>query len=291
MTQNIFALIAEEDKYEIQRVKVDAQLQEQLTSLLLEQESDFMKGDENEILFDGTWKPSEGDILYLNEFEIITEMKKAIISNTSSYDDLDLNNYAELPIKALFSGYQENGDIILQIQRFTTTQILSRKFLLIWEGQKNTFRQLNEPTFSFDNKISALVKEDKLYFKSWANIRNMFNINSFFAEATKPEIDKILQHPKIKCVDPTAFESALNSNIRRDLHLLSTNNILDQVDLTEVSNASNKLIGKSIIENNQIIFPHTKKEIIQTLDLLLDNLFEAPISKKRYKTNSKAPIK
>lgn len=290
MAQNIFALIVKEDKYEIQRVKVDAQLQEQLTSLLLNQESAFMTGDENEILFDGGWKPGEGDILYLNEFEIITKMKQAITSNTSSYDDLDLNNYTELPIKALFSGYKKDEDIVLQIQRFTTTQILSRKFLLIWEEQQNTFRQLNEPTFSFDNKISALVKEDKLYFKSWANIRNMFNINSFFAEATKPEIDKVLQHPKIKCADPTAFESILNSNIRRDLYLLSTNNILDQVDLTEVSSAANKLIGKSIIENNQITFPHTKNELTQTLDLLLDNLFEAPISKKRYKTNSKAPI-
>lgn len=287
MTQNIFALIIDKEDYKIQRVKVDSTLQQQLTAELSEQEENFIKNIENEVHFDGGWKPDENDILYLDEFPIITEMKKAIVDNTASYESLNLNKYNQLPIKAIFSGYLKDGNIVLQIQRFISSQILSRKIILKWEEQQNTFRQLSEPTFSFDNKITALFKDNKLYFKSWVNIRNMFQIGILFAEATNQDVSDILQHPKISCGDDERFKSILNSRHRRDLYLLNQNNILDKLDLNEVHAAAKDLIDIPVIDNNQIILPYNKSELNIVLDLLQDNIYKAPISKERYRTNSK----
>lgn len=286
--QNIFVYAEEEDKKTIYRVRLNGEVQSKLTHLLNSQEESFFEGIEDEVRFDGLWKSDEHEIFYLEDLYIpeVNLLKQAVAEGVLAHQELNLKNFNKVKIKALFSGRKDGDDWIIQIQRFTASQVLSKgKFALIFLD--NTFRKVSEPLFTVPNKIAAIVKNNRLYFKSWAVVRGIFDLLEIYEKATDEELDNFIQHEKILCEDPSNFFMIANATVRKKITALSKNSILENFDVIRADEVSKNFLDFPFVQDDRIFLPNNRKDLHKVLDFLLDNLYEAPLSGEKYRTNSK----
>lgn len=49
--------------------------------------------------------------------------------------------------------------------------------------------------FNLDDKLVAILEGDKIKFRNFNNLRSIFDMSSYFAEATKQEISDFVNQP------------------------------------------------------------------------------------------------
>ncbi len=292
MSQNLFALVNSGGVLQVRRIHLHGKLQKKITDLLTQQEKFFFVGIDEEVTFDGDWKPEDHQLLVIKDLQEISLMVAAIKDNASSYDALDLANFEKNPIKALFSGYKTDNAVTVQIQSFMSSQMLLRNKIPVIGLQKgNTFSELTEPMFTMSNRLVAVIHNDKLKFKSFFNLRTVFDLSDIYQEATEDDLDEFAQHNLLSCEDLEKFKDNADSSVRKMVHLIVKEDLISHYGVQKITNIAENFPEVNIsISKNKIQLPDNKKELKILLKFLLDNIFEAPLSGINYQTNSKRPM-
>ena len=291
MPQNLFALVLVDDAPEVRRVRLNADLQNRITELLGHQQQAFFNGIEDEVIFNGDWKPDSNEVLVLEELAEIELMSTAITSNATSYDALNLSRLDDEPIKALFSGYASGGNVTVQVQRFTSAQLLVRNQIPVLGLQTgNTFTEITEPMFTLGRSLVAVIQNGQLKFKSFSNLRTVFDLTGAYKEATDSDLASFAGHALLACDDIDNFKSNADSSVRKMVHAISQTDVLNQHGLQKITDVAEGFSQVNItVSDGQIQIPADKKELKTLLQFLLENIFEGPLSGTQFRTNSKKP--
>lgn len=291
MPQNLFALVLVDDAPEVRRVRLNADLQNRITELLGHQQQAFFNGIEDEVIFNGDWKPDSNEVLVLEELAEIELMSTAITSNATSYDALNLSRLDDEPIKALFSGYASGGNVTVQVQRFTSAQLLVRNQIPVLGLQTgDTFTEITEPMFTLGRSLVAVIQNGQLKFKSFSNLRTVFDLTGAYREATDSDLESFAGHAFLACDDIDNFKSNADSSVRKMVHAISQTDVLNQHGLQKITDVAEGFSQVNIIvADGQIQIPADKKELKTLLQFLLENIFEGPLSGRQFRTNSKTP--
>ena len=291
MPQNLFALVLVDGAPEVRRVRLNADLQNKITELFGEQQQSFFDGIDDEVTFNGDWKPDDNEVLVLEGLNEIELMSAAITSNTTSYHALDLSRFDDEPIKALFSGYASGGNVTVQVQRFTSAQMLVRNQIPVLGLQTgNTFTEITEPMFTLARSLVAVIQNGQLKFKSFSNLRAVFDLSDAYREATDSDLDSFAGHALLACDDLDNFKSNADSSVRKMVHAISQDDVLNQHGLQKITDVAEGFSQVNItVANGQIQLPTDKKELKTLLQFLLENIFEGPLSGEQFRTNSKRP--
>lgn len=291
MPQNLFALVLVDEAPEVRRVRLNADLQNKITELFAQQQQDFFNGIEDEVLFNGDWKPDDNEVLVLEGLNEIELMNTAITSNTTSYHALDLSRFEDEPIKALFTGYASGGNVTVQVQRFTSSQMQVRSQIPVLGLQTgNTFTEIKEPMFTLARSLVAVIQNGQLKFKSFSNLRTVFDLSDAYKEATDSDLDSFARHTLLACDDIENFKSNADSSVRKMVHAISQDDVLNQHGLQKINDvAAGFSQVKVTVSNGKIQLPRDKKELKTLLQFLLENIFEGPLSGEQFRTNSKRP--
>jgi len=285
---NLLALCRTDDGIQIKRVPVTNGLQTELNAVFTQLESTFREGRPNEADFNGDWKPEEDELLILNATEEADAMFQAASGNMLALPAIDTANFEDENIRALFTSRNQNGNMRLLVQRFTSHQRLNRSFSVFLNN--NHFEKLTEPAFTIGNKLTCIIEGGRIKFDSYSNLRMIFNLTEYFQEATDEDIEDFAAHSSLNLENLDAFKEHANQTVRKLVHKIRFEGILDKHTVSEIQQKAQETGLTLNIVDKKISLPQDPKLIRQFLNFLNDNLYEAPLSGQRYVTNSKRAI-
>ena len=266
-------------------IRLNKNVQQNVETIFQDQEADFRQGVTDEVNFDGGWKPEPNEFLTIDVTQEAQIFIDAINSNTLSLADIKTKGFDQENIKALFTGSSVNGSTKVLIQQFSPRQMLSNKFALVWQG--NAFRRLDDQAFTLDTSLACILEGGKLKFKSFHKMRSIIDLADFYSEATEPEIRSFAEHPTFKVADMEMFLNEADQTIRKLIHSVTRMETLDQYSASKIKAAAKDVKMNITTKKGRIVMPESRAEIKTLLRFLDDGLYEAPLSKQRYVTNSK----
>lgn len=287
MPQNLFAACKEDGLLIAKRVRLDATVQQDVEDLFDSQETEFREDVTEEVEFDGSWKPDAEEFLTIDTPQDAEFFEQAIRGNATAVPDLDTDNFPDENIKALFTGRVTNRRAIVLVQRFTSQQVLSKKFSLLQRG--NAFRQLTDNAFTFDSKLTCIIEGGKVKFKSLFNLRSIINMTDLYREATADEVRTFGAHRLLHVADMENFLKNTSQTSRRLIQAVSGAGTLDAHTAAEIRSAAARTGLTLNVQRQQIVMPTDKAEIKKVLQFLNESRYLGPLSQRAFVTNSQRP--
>lgn len=288
---NLFALTDDPANRRL-RFSLSADVQQDLTTYLQQQESTFNQNCQDMILFDGKYKPDSGEVLIINEFDDIDSIIDAI-ANPLSIPEVSPTPESFNHIKALFSGYIDNeGKTVALIQHFDKKRVISTNGLSIFHSA-NVYKKIEGIGLTIDNKLTATLRESSLKFNSFHMVRQIFDLSSYYMEATDIDIQQFAALPSISVENTENLVSVSDNWVRRKLWLISQSPILQLVPVADIKAVAAEFhipLETIMIDGNEKIkLPETKKELKTILRFLDEDYYKSPLLQNYYITNSKRP--
>ncbi|MBT1427446.1 hypothetical protein [Dickeya dianthicola] len=286
----LFAMMNKNSAVKIYRIETDAKTDSEILNSFQEQERFFETHYITGLPFEAGYTPSYSEHSYIKNFSESAIMLDAI--NRSTAIPKWTKNIGLENITALFmaTDYQNNKEKVA-IQSFTKKQILNAsKYLWL---NKNVFSMSDLLGFNIEDKLVAIIEKDKIKFKSFHNLRSIFDMNKYFAEATEQDLDNFIQQNSFDVPQGVDIKKIADNVIRTKVTLINNSNILKNHSVSDIKTAASalnfplKTTGNG--SNEKIKIPTTKKEIKELLDFLDEDYFNSEISKKRFRSNSKRP--
>ena len=276
----------------IVRFAVDNNVQKSLTDFLKPQ-VDFFNRDRESVPFDGKYKPDDGELLVIDEFEDLDNLASAI-PTPLSIPIADPSNLSFDQIRALFIG-ETNADnsISVYIQNFDRRKLITDSGFSIFHS-KDTYKKIEGTGLTVDTKISAKLTGTKLEFYSFFLVSRIFDMSSYFQEATDADIDEFAELPQISVADHSALIDISDSWIRKKFWLIRQSGILDRVapaDIKAIAAEFSIPVAFETIDGiEKLKLPDTKKELKAVLRFLDEDYYKSPLSKTNFITNSKRAV-
>lgn len=288
MPQNLFAACRVNGDLIAKRVRLDHTVQQEIKNIFDTQEDRFRDGVTVEINFDGSWTPDAHEFLIVDVPDEGGLFLDTINANPVSIPEINTANFANEGIKAIFTGEAVNGETKVLVQRFSPAQILSRKFPLFLDG--NAFRKLSDPAFTLDSALTCIVEDGKLKFKSFHKLRTIINLLEVYKEATDQEVVDFASHASFEVADSAAFLESADQTIRKLIHAISRSGTLDEYSVNDIQAAATAVGVPVNVNNGHLVLPTDRANVKTLLRFLDDGLYEAPLTGRRYITNSKRPV-
>jgi len=287
--QNFFALIKVDENIEIKHISVNQSLQTELIQIFENQRIAFEQGVDTEVVFNGDWKPDENEVLTINDVSEAEILINAVNANTSSFSKLQISNFLDEPIKGIFTGIKVGNTTKVFIQKFSSRQALSLSQMPIIKMQTgNTFVKTSEDIFTIDNKLVAVIENNKTRFKSFHNLRMVFDLSGFYQEATNDDLDEFSEHDSLEVADVNAFIDNSDTPIRKMIHTIIRTEVLENYSVSEIETASTGFPNLALsVNNGKLVLPEDKKELKAVLHFLLEDIYKGALSGSSYLSNSK----
>jgi hypothetical protein len=288
---NLFAL-TKGASYRVFIIPLSQKVQIEIESLFKHQEEQFNNYVENEIDFDGKYKPDDNECLKIENYEDIDNIHDAIASPLS-VPQIDPNVAEFSTVKGLFVGYvTSNGDKVALIQKFDRRKIISSGGMsLIFSD--NVYRKVDGVGLSLDTRLSAILINKSLRFFSFHEARQIFDLSQHYIEATNSDLDAFVKSEFLHSHDEPGFINSADSWIRRKVALVSQSQIIENAGIKSIKDAAIPFsidIKTEIIDGKErIIIPSDKIELKKLLRFLDEDYYQSPIQSINYLTNSKRP--
>lgn len=286
----LFALMDKNTANPILRVNTDNKTDQKLLQTFQDQGNYFDTHHNTKVDFYAGYKPSYGECFELINFINSAPLIDAVTRNTA-IPQWDPKTIGLEHIKALFMGIDPANPNKIAIQTFNKSQILDvSKSLFL---SKNTFTMASTEGFNVDDKVTAIIENNTIRFKSFHKLRSMFDMDVYFTEATDQDLDDFSKHSKFSLPQGFDLKIVADTVIRNKITLINSSGILNTESLPKLKAAATKInfqldtIGHGV--NEKIIMPQGKREIKKLLEFLDEDIFTSELSQKIYKTNSKRP--
>ncbi len=289
---SIMVLKANTKNDEVYKIEVDADTQNIIVNTLT-QALEELVGDKTRIVFDGSYKPNEDEILTIENFQLSDEIKDAI------RDPLGVQSFkkedGEFPeIKAIFIGERvEEGEtekFNVVFQRFKKEQYISTKWCnLFFEG--NTFFQEKRFGISIADGIDCYYVDKELQFSSFYYARQVFDLSECYRSATDSEVKAFTTSTKLSIDDADAFTGFANTWVRRKIAMINDSQVLENYSASEIKKRA-KAVGVDIeVKDKKVVIPNDKERIKIILGFLDEEAYKGPFSQKTFLANSKRQLR
>lgn len=274
----------------IVRFKLTEEIQAELTDYFKAQENEFDNSIQEEIEFDGKYKPDSGEALFISNYDDIDNLESSI-RNPLGINEVEPANEMFSKIKALFTGYEtQDGEIKVLLQHFDRRKIISTNGLSIFHSA-DVYKKIEGIGISIDNKISATLMSNNLKFFSFHLLRQVFDLSEYYKEATNEDITDFSLLPNIKVEDTNELVDISDSWIRRKIALIQQSEILSTVPMNEIKAVAlefNIPLEIVVEDGLELIKLPTNKANLKTLLRFLDeDYYRSPLSNTNFVTNSK----
>ncbi|EKT3966366.1 hypothetical protein NTJ12_001425, partial [Flavobacterium psychrophilum] len=182
-TCNFFAILKNDS---IKKIDLLQTITESIRNVFVNASLHLINDDTEEILFDGNYAVQEEEVLFVN-LELPINLTNAT-SNPIGLGVLDINIDQ---IKTLF--WFENG--VYYFQNFDNRKLLQNRNIIFWD--ETSFNKFTENALIVENYINGLYKDNKFYFNNFVNANKIFNLSSFYQEATDKEITEFVKNDNI----------------------------------------------------------------------------------------------
>ncbi|MDN3238055.1 Kiwa anti-phage protein KwaB-like domain-containing protein [Pseudomonas sp. WAC2] len=284
----LFALTSDPAK-RIVRFSLSQPVQTEFTEYLKHQESIF-DDIEQEIEFDGKYKPDHGEMLYIENFDDIDDLIPAI-ENPLSIEEVEPTEDFFKEIKALFTGYRTTtGSVKVLLQNFDRRKIISTNGMSIFHSS-NVYRKVDGIGLTIDHKLTATLENKRLKFFSFHAARHIFDLSEHYKLATDEDVTDFVASNLIQSVNTNVILEIADSWVRRKISLIQQSGILQAVPLNEIKAAAIEFNIPFQTEmegiTEVIVIPENKADLKRLLRFLDEDYYKSPLSKTNFISNSK----
>lgn len=294
----LFAITDSEIPTRIIKIDIDAPAQTVVENLFRTQRSEFINEDIEEIDFCASYNVQDGEIFSINPFDdeigIINAIERPDAVPVWDPDDVSVHYF-----KALFTGEPGSNGNPTQVwlQCFDRRQIINneKSFFQVVTQPGNRFSVSTRPGFSLSDRLTAILVGDKLLFKSFFMLRRFFNMEEYFNEATREDLDNFIGNDIFHVENAEDFMTFADSAIKKKVSLIISSGILNDQPIENLIECAQKIGYQLGITNvngdNKITMPNSKREVKQLLYFLDQGYFNSIITNELMLTNSKRPIR
>ncbi|HCD8605315.1 TPA: DUF4868 domain-containing protein, partial [Enterobacter hormaechei] len=280
------------------KIDIDAPAQTVVENLFRTQRSEFINEDIEEIEFCASYNVQDGEIFSINPFDdeigIINAIERPDAVPVWDPDDVSVHYF-----KALFTGEPASNGNPTQVwlQCFDRRQIINneKSFFQVVTQPGNRFSVSTRPGFSLSDRLTAILVGDKLLFKSFFMLRRFFNMEEYFNEATREDLDNFIGNDIFHVENAEDFVTFADSAIKKKVSLIISSGILNDQPIENLIECAQKIGYQLGITNvngdNKITMPNSKREVKQLLYFLDQGYFNSIITNELMLTNSKRPIR
>lgn len=245
-----------------------------------------MQGVNNEIDFTGDWKPNDDEILIARNMHESQTLLTAANQNAIALPALDVNNFENENIKALFVAVGTGQNLRLLVQSFGPQQILgTSRLAFLHDG--NVFRRLTEAAFSIDTKLLATIDAaGNVRFKSFVMLRRVFDLSQFYRAATDAEVVAFCGHASLHVTDHAAFVANADEGVRKAIHQITKIDVFNTYGVPAIAAQAAAIGFPLTLNNGRIEIPHARKDAKALFSFLLDKVYLGPLAQTLYITNS-----
>ncbi|MDX1091026.1 DUF4868 domain-containing protein [Sinorhizobium medicae] len=286
MPVNLLAICRTAAGFTLKRVKTTQPVQNVLEGVFLAQESAFLDGVTDEVDFDGSWKPEDSELLRSPVAAEMAAIWEKSLQNVVALDELDAQNFLAEGVKAICVVAGDGAGRRLLVQNFSARQVLGRTTLaFIFDGE--TFNQVTEPAFTLGAHLSAIMSEQFLKFRSYNNVKMIFDLANVYREATDAQIDDFATHASLFVADVEAFKGFADQTLRKLVHAVAKKAVLDSFTPEQIVTAAATATLDVLFENGRIVIPQNKADAKKLMHFLDEGFYRGPLSGVPYITNSK----
>lgn len=294
----LFAITDSEIPTRIIKIDIDAPAQTVVENLFRTQRSEFINEDIEEIEFCASYNVQDGEIFSINPFDdeigIINAIERPDAVPVWDPDDVSVHYF-----KALFTGEPASNGNPTQVwlQCFDRRQIINneKSFFQVVTQPGNRFSVSTRPGFSLSERLTAILVGDKLLFKSFFMLRRFFNMEEYFNEATREDLDNFIGNDIFHVENAEDFMTFADSAIKKKVSLIISSGILNDQPIENLIECAQKIgyqLGITDVNGaNKITMPNSKREVKQLLYFLDQGYFNSIITNELMLTNSKRPIR
>lgn len=281
--RNFFAILKGD---QVRRIPLSRDVQGELRTLFDEQRAEFFAGCSEEVPFEANYTPEDYELLFIQDFQLPDPMKSAL-QNPLTVDRLNVKELVE--IRGFFTGDAEAREVSLQV--FDKRHLIStRGFSIVLD--KNTFRKLGDAGLTLDTKLTAALREGRLFFRSFALARRLFDLSRYFREATDQDLTSFASHQAVVFEDPGSLPANADSFVRKKVALIVQSGILDKVRPADIVASAEKEFGlkfqvQTVGKQEKLVFPSAKKPLKQLLRFLDGDYLTFVVTGGRYLSSSK----
>lgn len=291
MLFNLFALTSV-PSMRVVKFDLSASIQDELTTYLEQQELMFNLSTD-EIQFDGKYKPDDGEVLFIDNYDDIDNLSNAII-NPMSVDVVDPTESFFSDIKALFTGYvTSNGDVKILLQNFDRRRVISTNGLSIFHSA-NVYKKIEGIGLTVDSKLTAILENGKLRFHSFFMTRQIFDLSEYYKEATNDDITVFASSSSVNVSDINNLIGLSDSWVRRKISLIQQSGILELVPIHVMQVVATEFNIPFAIENingcDIIKIPDNKSDLKVLLRFLDEDYYKSSLSNTNFVTNNKRAL-
>ena len=270
---------------EIRRVSLDGDIQKSIEGVFTQQMQTFFDGVEEEMPYDGRWKPNADELLTLPINSEARQFLDALGQNAIAIQELDVANLASAGIKALFTGESVGGDDRVLVQQFTGAQVLSRRFPLILRG--NTFRRLTDPAFTLGTSLAFVIEGDLIKFRNFEKLRSILDVMHIYREATESEVRSFATHGNLLVSDVDKFAEATDQPSRKLIYGIMSAGILDALTVDQIETAASDVQLSIDVYDGKVVVPNSRPEFKIFLQFLDESRYRGPLSGRPYVAGSR----
>lgn len=265
----------------IRKVLLTNEVVHDIVTLWKRSYAEFISDDIAEVSFDGSYKPDKEEVLVV-KMDLPTCFED-IPNNTNNYNEIAIPGDK---IKTVCLYHDGN----YYFQNFMNNYIVkASNIALVWSD--NTFKKFNDQkAFTIEGTVNAIYHDGKLYFRSYASARQIFDLSDFYKEATNADIDNVFSNDVFMGTDCEWLKENCDSVMRKQIKSIEDSGILKNLDVTKRPFklwAKKAGIKDGVYNTGNLILPKNKKECKVILSFLNDDIFEGHFTKSIYWSNSK----
>lgn len=282
---NLFAL-TRNPAARIVRFPLTQELQDAITTVFDQQLKSFLNGIDTVVPFDGRYRPEDGELLAIEEYEDIEGLAKAI-ENPLTVDQFDPQVHSFDSMKALFTSHVENGVTRILIQLFENRRLIANKGLSMFFSD-NTFKRMSEAGLTLDTRLLAVLEGNQLKFQSFHFLSRVFDMSEYFKEATAEEITAFAKHGKLSVDNVQVFIDLASAPIRKKITLILQSGVLENFTTEQiVASAQSFKVDVKTTNDGRIVLPTNSTELRRLLRFLDEDYYESPLTQTHFVSNSK----
>ena len=288
MATNLFAACRVKGDLVVKRVSLDGTIQDEVGGIFAQQRQDFFDKVDEEIAFDGKWKPDSNQLLKMDNVPDAQMLFETVTVNPTTVDELDISNLASEGIKALFTGEVTDGTERVLVQRFTLQQVLSRKNLFWASG--NSFRRFEYPVLSLPSGLVFVIEGGYIKFRNYGILRPILDTQEVFREATEGEMQSFAGHFSWPAEHTGGFFEFADPVARKLVNESLTLGVFASFTPEDIRAAAAGVEDLDVVlEDGKLVPPSSRRDLKKLLHFLTEDLLISPLTGNQYLTNSKRP--
>ena len=177
-------------------------------------------------------------------------------------------------------------------RRYWSNDLHHNKFcrsILPYFQEGNAFRRLTEAAFTLDSKLTCIIEDGLIKFKSVGNLRSIIDMIEIYREATNQEIIDFACHRSLHVADVQHFVANTNQTCRKLIHAISDNHVLNDYTPAEIQTAAQSTNLTVEHHKRADSVPADGAGIKELLQFLNESRYSGPLSHRAYVTNSQRP--